>query len=88
MAMTKTEIPKKATEFAIWRAGESCGWDCTQQEIADVVGVSDATVRLVLKKRGWKTVNVKNADWASGGGSRLAVDQAMQNTRPNILGRA
>lgn len=44
----------RATDFMVWRAGNSVHWDCTVAEIADETGISIPKVRSILKRRGWE----------------------------------
>ena len=43
----------RATDFIVWRAGNSVQWDCTVAEISDETGLSIPKVRSILKRRGW-----------------------------------
>ena len=47
-------MTRRATEFLIWRAGESVNWECTPQEIADELGLSNVHVTNTCKNNGWK----------------------------------
>ena len=46
-------MSQRAIDFMVWRAGESCGWDCTAAEISQEVGISASAVRRVCRRRGW-----------------------------------
>jgi hypothetical protein len=56
MAEGRGGVTRRATEFLIWRAGESVNWECTPQEIADEIGMTFSTVSSVCRQRGWNVV--------------------------------
>jgi|TARA_R110000851_G_scaffold87509_5_gene190802 hypothetical protein len=72
-------MTRRATEFLIWRAGESVNWDCTPQEIADEIGMSFQTVNNVCKQRGWSVVRGRVGNF-----DRYAVDAIIAH--PNMAG--
>tara|TARA_R110002153_G_scaffold15268_2_gene54672 strand:- start:685 stop:915 length:231 start_codon:yes stop_codon:yes gene_type:complete len=72
-------MTRRATEFLIWRAGESVNWDCTPQEIADEIGMTFQTVSSVCKQRGWIVVRGRVGNF-----DRHAVDVIMAH--PNLAG--
>jgi hypothetical protein len=45
---------QRANDFAIWRAGSSVNWECTNAEIAADTGLGATTVRDTRIRRGWK----------------------------------
>ena len=46
---------RKAREFVIWRAGQSVGWDCTIQDIANETGLPAPSVGAICRAKGWVT---------------------------------
>jgi hypothetical protein len=74
-------MTQRSNDFLIWRAGTSVGWDCTQQEIANEVGLSNVAVSLACKRHAWKCLGGQNG----GHRDRFAADTLMQS--PFIAGR-
>ena len=75
-------MTKRANDFLIWRAGSSVDWDCTQQEIADEVGLSHKTVWLACKRHGWRCIG----GHVGGDFGRYATDTLMKSA--HTAGRA
>lgn len=70
-------MTRRATEFLIWRAGESVNWDCTSQDIADEIGMTLSTVSSICNQRGWSVVRNRGGHF-----DRYAVDVIIG--RPNM----
>lgn len=70
-------MSQRAIDFMVWRAGESCGWDCTLSEIAREVGISKSAVRAICKRRGW--VLLGSVESHSRGSGAWACDVLMRS---------
>jgi hypothetical protein len=53
MKPTTPSPAENAQRFAVWRAAMSREWDCTAEEIADVVKLTPKQVRSICRKRKW-----------------------------------
>ena len=55
--MTRPE----AKAFALWRAADSVGWDCTITEAALEAGIGISTAQQIARRRGWTNKFSKEA---------------------------
>lgn len=71
------------TARAVFEAGESVGWDCTQADIAAEVGTSRESVNKICRHYGWQT-----RGHCEGDPSRRDVYLAITSAQPRARGRA
>lgn len=68
-------MTRRAIDFLIWRAGESVGWDCNAQDIADELGISNAHVARVCNEKDWDLLGERQGQH---NGDRIQVDTLIQ----------
>ena len=61
--------------FRAWQFCQSCDWECTHQQIADAIGVTNSAVSKILERKGWSD-RIKNGDMKLEKKSRLSRRQA------------
>lgn len=74
-------MSQRATDFLVWRAGNSVDWECTHSDIAAELGITPRAVSLVCRRRGWKCQSAKDASNSSFLG-RFGVDHLMAASSP------
>jgi len=80
----RKDMTRRATEFLVWRAGESVNWECTPQEIAGELGISSDHVTRVCKDNGWKLNYAPNRSYNF---NRTEVDTLINKPWLALAGR-
>jgi DNA-binding transcriptional regulator LsrR (DeoR family) len=64
----------EARAYRIWALGNALKWECTQEEIADELGLHRQMVYRICKAKGWKTSGTVMGD-----PNRRGVDQVINS---------
>lgn len=59
----------EAIAFRIWAFAAPIGWDATMQEVAEHLGISEASARAIVQAKGWTArLRKRSRDtWGRGG---------------------
>jgi len=44
----------EANAFRVWQFCQACDWECTHQQIADAIGITNNAVGQILERKGWR----------------------------------
>jgi len=79
-------VQGEATAFRMWQVANSVDWDCTIVECAKAAGISEATARMVVIRKGWTgRFNPEAAKEARAGGSRKFNAKRWRHTHSDAV---